>query len=132
MSSMAKVYMIKLVDKKTKKVFYKFGHTTKSDVLERFNVKYDPRYGEFEITCIASQWGTLEWCKGVEHAFKAMFPKNIWLEEFFGDGRKWDNFSGITEVVYLTEERYNQARQMFYRLKDQLKKEEEWANEYAN
>lgn len=122
---MAKVYLCKFVDKRTKKIFYKFGHTTKTDALERFNVKYDPRYGEFEITCIASQYGTLDWCRGVEQAFKAMFPKNIWLEEFFGDERTWDSFSGITEVVYLTEERYNQARQMFYRMKAQMEKEKE-------
>lgn len=123
---MAKVYMCKFVDKRTGKVFYKFGHTTKADALERFDSKYDQRYSEFDITCVASAYGTLEWCQGVEHAFKAMFPKNIWLEEFFGDDRKWDNFSGITEVVFLTEERYNQAREMFYRMKQQVAKELEW------
>jgi len=124
---MAKVYMCKFADKRTGKTFYKFGHTTKSDALERFNVKYDSRYGEFDITCVASQYGSLDWCKGVEHAFKAAFPKNIWLEEFFNDEREWNNFSGITEVVYLTEDRYNQAREMFYRMKHIVEKEKEWS-----
>jgi hypothetical protein len=115
---MAKVYFCKFTDKKTGKFFYKFGHTTKSDVLERFHVKYDARYGEFNIKAICSIWGDKNWCQDVEEIYKARYPKNIWLEDFFGDDRKWDNFSGITEIVYLDDLTYKWAVKSFYKLKE--------------
>jgi len=122
---MAKVYFCKFVHKSTGKVFFKFGHTSKSDALERFNVKYDERYGDFNISCVASIWGELEWVKGVEHAFKAIYPKNIWLEDYLGEGN-WNRLSGITEIVELNEQQYQQAVKAFYNIKDQLNKEKEW------
>jgi len=114
---MPKVYFCKFTDKATNKHFYKFGHTSHNDVLKRFDLKYDPRYGEFDIKCIASVYGSLQWCQQIEELFKTLFPKNIWLEEFFDDQRKWDNFSGITEVVNLTDSEYVRIRQGFYKLK---------------
>jgi hypothetical protein len=119
---MAKVYFCKFVDKKTQKIFYKFGHTTKNDVLDRFDVSYDQRYGEFDITCVASIRGELNWCIQIEEMFKAMYPKNLWLEEFLGDQRIWDQLSGITEIVVLTPTDYERVRKGFYKLKDTLSK----------
>jgi hypothetical protein len=116
---MAKVYFCKFVHKNTGKVFYKFGHTSKWDVLERFDTKFDTRYGDFNITCVASIVGSLEWCQSVEEIFKSIFPKNIWLEKYLGEGN-WDNFSGITEIVDLTPEQYDNARQAFYNLKKKV------------
>jgi hypothetical protein len=56
---MAKVYFCRFTDKRTKQVFYKFGHTSKQDVNERFDPKYDTRYSEFQIKAICSIKGTL-------------------------------------------------------------------------
>lgn len=114
---MAKVYFCKFTDKKTCKVFYKFGHTSKDDVLDRFNTVYDQRYGEFNIKAVCSIRGDLKWCQQIEEIFKALYPKNIWLEEFFGDQRTWDSFSGITEIVELSDSEYNKVTKAFYAVK---------------
>lgn len=115
---MAKVYFCKFTDKKTNKIFYKFGHTQKMDVIERFDHKYDNRYDQFNIKVVCSIKGDLKWCIQIEELFKKLFPKNIWLEEFFNDERKWDNLSGITEIVHLTPEDYRRILEAFYKLKE--------------
>lgn len=115
---MAKVYFCKFTDKKTKKVFYKFGHTQKNDVLKRFDTMFDERYGEFDITAVCSIRGELTWCQQIEEIFKALYPKNLWLEEFFDDERRWDNFSGITEIVQLTDDEYKKVTRAFYKVKE--------------
>jgi len=115
---MAKVYFCKFTDKKTGYVFYKFGHTLKNDVLERFSTSYDSRYAEFDIKAVCSIRGELQWCQQIEEIFKSLYPKNIWLEEYLGDDRKWDDFSGITEIVHLTTDDYNKVRIAFYRVKE--------------
>ena len=56
---MAKVYFCQFTDKRTGKFFFKFGHTSKDDVLDRFDVKYDPRYGDFDIKAICSIRGEI-------------------------------------------------------------------------
>lgn len=114
---MAKVYFCKFTDKQTNKIFYKFGHTSKNDVLERFHISYDERYGEFDIKVICSIYGELAWCKQIEEIFKALYPKNIWLEDYLGDVRQWNNLSGITEIVYLASDEYNKIRTAFYKVK---------------
>jgi hypothetical protein len=114
---MAKVYFCKFTDKRTGKFFYKFGHTSKNDVLERFSTLYESRYAEFDIKAVCSIRGELPWCQQIEEIFKALYPKNIWLEDFLGDEREWNNFSGITEIVSLTEEEYNRVRIAFYKVK---------------
>lgn len=114
---MAKAYFMKFVDKTTKKSFYKFGHTKHNDALKRFAYsEYDP----FNITCIASIYGTLEQVQLIEKFFLSAYPKNIWLENFLGDERKWDGLSGITEIVSLSEDQYNHALRTFYRLKEMI------------
>jgi hypothetical protein len=115
---MAKVYFCKFTDKQTNKVFFKFGHTSKNDVLERFNTSYDLRYGQFDIKAICSIRGELQWCQQIEEIFKVLYPKNIWLEDYLGDERQWNDFSGITEIVYLTQEEYNRVRTAFYKVKE--------------
>jgi hypothetical protein len=114
---MAKVYFCRFTDKTTKKVFYKFGHTKYADVLKRFDTQFDERYGHFDIKCVASIAGDLHWCIEIEELFKTLFPKNIWLEEFFNDERTWDEFSGITEIVELNENEYARICKAFYKLK---------------
>lgn len=115
---MAKVYFCRFTDKKTGNVFYKFGHTQKTDVLERFSTLYDKRYGEFDIKAVCSIRGDLKWCQQIEEIFKSLYPKNLWLEEYLGDDREWDNFSGITEIVCLNDVEYNRVRTAFYKVKE--------------
>ena len=78
---------------------------------------FDSRYSEFDIKCVASIVGDLTWCQQIEEVFKALFPKNIWLEEFFADERTWNDFSGITEIVSLADDEYERIRNAFYKLK---------------
>ena len=117
---MARVYFVKFEHKSTGKILFKFGHTTLADALKRFDVKYDSRYGDFDITCVASIYGNIQMCQGIEHAFKALYPKNIRLEEYLGEGN-WDNFSGITEMVDLSQEEYDKVRIAFYNIKHQVR-----------
>ena len=116
---MAKAYFCKFIHKSTGKIFYKFGHTSLNDALRRFDIKYDTRYGEFDISCVASIYGDIEMCQGIEYVFKALYPKNIWLENYLGEGN-WNNFSGITEIVSLNQEEYDKVRKAFYNIKEQI------------
>lgn len=115
---MAKFYMMEFTDKKTGKKFHKFGWTNHSDALNRFA---RPEYADFDIKCLASLKHESEAVvKAYEAAFLCLFPKNIILEEYLGDERTWNNFSGITEIVVLDENKYKQAINGFYKLKRKL------------
>lgn len=115
---MPKLYMMEFTDTVTNKTFYKFGWTNHHDALSRFS---DPVYDAFKKKCVASlTHPDVAVVKALELAFLCMFPKNIWLEEFLGDERTWDNFSGITEIVHLTDEEYQRAVRVFYNVKKRL------------
>jgi hypothetical protein len=120
---MAKCYMMEFTDKVTQKRFYKFGVTKHMDAMKRFT---DPVHGkvyeDFDIKCVASIIGSDESVIFLESALLEMFPKNIWLEEYLGDQRTWDGFSGITEIVALNEEQYKKAVRVFYNVKERVKK----------
>lgn len=116
---MAKTYMMEFADRKTGKRFYKFGYTQHTDALKRFD---RPEYKDFDIKCIASIYGSAEAAVFLESALLEFFPKNIWLEDYLGDSRQWDNFSGITEIVSLSEEQYKQAVRIFYNVKKRVEK----------
>lgn len=84
-----KVYFARFTDKKTKQVFYKFGHTRSYDAMDRFT--YEPeQYAKWDIKIMCTVYGPLEEMIGIEEALKAVFPKNLWLEE---------KISGVTEIV---------------------------------
>ena len=116
---MAKAYMMEFVDRTTQKKFYKFDMTKHSDAMRRFDY---PEYSDFDIKCVASIAGSEESVIFLESALLEFFPKNIWLEEFLGDERTWDNFSGITEIVSLDEQQYKQAVRIFYNVKYRVNK----------
>ena len=109
--------MMEFTDEKTGKQFHKFGWTQHADALKRFD---DPSYGDFKIRCVASINGDLDQVQLMEKFFLAAYPKNIWLEEYLGDERKWNGFSGITEIVNLSEEQKMHATRTFYNLKAKL------------
>lgn len=84
-----KVYFARFTDKQTKQVFYKFGHTRNYDAMDRFT--YEPeQYAKWDIKIMCTVYGPLEEMKGIEEALKAVYPKNLWIE---------DKISGVTEIV---------------------------------
>jgi hypothetical protein len=96
--NIGKMYFARFTDKKTKEVFYKFGHTGSWDALDRF--KHSPeQYESWDIKIMKTIAGPLEEMKGVEEAFKAFYPKNFWLEE---------KISGVTEIVKLEQPQVNE------------------------
>ena len=98
-----KFYFVKFIHAETNKDFYKFGITSKIDVLERFNTNYDERYGDFYIRVLYSAYGSDEQVRKVESTFLKAFPKNFILETYLGKPFGfYDGLSGITETVVLT------------------------------
>jgi len=84
-----KVYFARFTDKQTKQVFYKFGHTKSYDAMDRF--KYEPeQYSKWDIKIMCTVYGPMEQMIGIEEALKAIYPKNLWLNE---------KISGVTEIV---------------------------------
>lgn len=87
-----KMYFARFTNNETGEVeFYKFGHTSSYDAMDRF--KYEPeQYSKWSIKIMKTIYGPLDEMKGVEQAFRAFYPKNIWIEE---------KISGVTETVAL-------------------------------
>lgn len=98
-----KFYFVKFTHAETNKDFYKFGITSKIDVLERFNTNYDERYGDFYIKVLYSAYGSDEQVRKVESTFLKAFPKNFILETYLEKPYGFYNgLSGVTETVVLT------------------------------
>jgi len=96
---LGKMYLARFTNKETKEIdFYKFGHTSSWDAADRF--KYEPeQYSKWEIKIMKTIAGPLDEMKGIEEAFKAFYPKNLWVEE---------KISGVTEIVTLSREQVNE------------------------
>lgn len=95
-------------------VFDKFGHTGNNDAMVRLN-RIVEEYPEFKVRVLAAVYHhEIEFCKGVEEAFKAMYPKNFWLEE---------KISGVTEIVKLESETRNDIITKLRALNEKTKKE---------
>ena len=62
-------------------------------------------------------WMNKELIKVTKGMGKAIYPKNIWLEEYLGDERTWDDFSGITEIVELNDLEVKRVTKAFYAVK---------------
>lgn len=90
-----KMYFARFTNKESGSIdFFKFGHTSSYDAMDRFT--YSPaQYSKWDIKIMKTVYGPLEQMKGIEEAFKAFYPKNIWVEE---------KISGVTEVVQLTQQ----------------------------
>ncbi len=114
-----KFYFVRFTHNKTSKVFYKFGVTSKSDVLERFNTKYDSRYAEFNIKVMYSARGSEEQVLKLEKSFLEKFPKNFILETYLGESYGYYNkLSGITETCLLDDKQVNKIIRLLLKLKD--------------
>jgi len=92
MSSYAKVYLVEFKDKQTSEVvFHKFGHTHHFDAMRRFEY---PEYDKWDIRVLKSVYGPENDVIVIEETLKALFPKNLYIEE---------KISGVTEIVLLTQ-----------------------------
>jgi hypothetical protein len=102
-----KMYFARFTNKKTKQVeFYKFGHTRSYDALDRF--KHEPeQYEPWDIKIMATVYGPIEEMIGIEETFKAIYPKNLWIEE---------KISGVTETVVLNKDQINNIIEALKRL----------------
>ena len=113
-----KFYFVRFTHNKTNKIFYKFGITSKSDVLERFNTKYDSRYAEFNIKVMYSARGSEEQVLKLEKLFLEKFPKNFILETYLGESYGYYNkLSGITETCLLDSYKVDKIMKVLLKIK---------------
>lgn len=116
-----KFYFIELKHKASSKILYKFGITTKEDVLERFNPKYDKRYKEFVFRVLVSIRTEDKKVKELENKLLHKYPKNFILEEFLNvPFRYFDNLGGITELRILSKEQKNSLLNKLYKIKQKI------------
>ncbi len=110
---MAKMYFAEFTDTETGKVFQKFGHTSFNDAMKRLNYITE-EHPKFTARVLAAVYHhDVNFCKGVEEAFKTLYPKNFWLEE---------KISGITECVVLDYETRNDLIKKIMKLNEKTKK----------
>ena len=115
-----KAYFVEFQHKKSHKIFQKFGVTSKSDVLERFNTKYDDRWNDFNIRVLWSAYGDNQVVESFEKEMLNRYPKNMYLETFLGeDYGYFDGLGGITEVVSLTLSQRNSILNELFKRKDE-------------
>lgn len=103
-------YLARFESRKTPgKYAYKVGHTKWPDARKRFA---DDQYDAFNIEILNSiiinhsdPVIARNYCKLVEECFKAIYPKNFRLEQYFDypEGT-FDGLSGITEMFILEED----------------------------
>jgi hypothetical protein len=111
------LYLIKLVHKVTGKVMYKIGHTKWS--ADNFHKRFDyPEYECFEITLLASyQISHSNWTVAktaiitAENMIRAVIPPkdpSFMIEDYFEQPRGSMKLSGVTEMVFLTDDQTEQ------------------------
>lgn len=111
---MPKMYFAEFTDTETGKTFQKFGHTRHNDAMIRIN-RILEEYPKFTGRILAAVYHhDVTFCRGVEEAFKTLYPKNFWLEE---------KISGITECVVLEYEIRNDLIKKIMKLNGKTNKE---------
>lgn len=117
-----KVYLARFTNKETGEVdFYKFGHTRNYDAAERFKVEPE-QYRAWDIKIMKTVYGPIDEMKGIEEAFKALYPKNLFIEQ---------KISGVTEIVKLTKDQVDHIihsmeilNQKYFLEREKLRQEE--------
>ena len=113
-----KFYVIELIHKSSKHVFYKFGVTNSNDVLNRFANTYPERrgYQNFNIRILFSQVGTEEDMKALESEMLNRFPRIPSITNIVKDGFDYTfrNTSGITEWRSLSKSQVRQLLKELY------------------
>lgn len=116
-----KFYFVKLTHKTSNKHFFKFGITSKYDVLERFNAKYDTRYTDFNIKVIFSIFCTSIQAQKMETNLLSQYPKNFMLEPYLNiRPGTYDNLSGITECFIADDDTVQNITFLLYRIKEKI------------
>lgn len=109
---MARMYLAEFINNTTGQVFQKFGHTSAKDAQYRLD-RITEHYPQYTARVLASAYHpNVDKCRGAEEAFKALYPKNLWIAE---------KISGVTEIVNLDINERKMAIQAVYRLKDAFK-----------
>ncbi len=117
-----KFYFVQFTHNSSGKIFYKFGITSKNDVLERFNKTLEPRYSDFNIRAMFSAYGTQDQVEEMEQYMLSRFPKNMYLEHYLGVSKgTYNGLSGITEIVALDKITVNKILKELYDLRDGYK-----------
>lgn len=111
--SLSKLYFAEFTDKRTHEKFYKFGYTRFHDAAARFRVEPE-QYAQYDIKILASFVGPAQAVYGAEDMLKSLFPKNLRVEV---------NFSGVTEIVKLTEEEVTKIIRAYAKMKSTYAKE---------
>ena len=112
-----KFYFVELIHRKTGITLHKFGVTHHYEVLDRFSHIKDQRWAEFSIRVLFSiYFENEEDALLLEQNYLQKYPKNFNLEVLLKvDSNYYDNLSGITETVLLSDvQRYNILQNLFY------------------
>lgn len=112
-----KFYFVELTHRNTGNIIHKFGITHHYEVLDRFSSIKDKRWGDFIIRVLFSiYFEDEEDAIIMEQNYLQKYPKNFNLEVLLKvDSNYYDNLSGITETVLLSDvQRYNILQNLFY------------------
>lgn len=110
---MPKMYFAEFKRTEPFEKFEKFGHTGKNDAMIRLR-RIIEEHPEFEVRVLAAVYHhSVEFCQGIEEAYKEMYPKNFWLEE---------KISGVTEIVKLDTATRNKIIRNLRNLNEKTKK----------
>lgn len=108
-NGMCKVYFAEFSNKKTGEVFYKIGHTSYKDALDRFKIK-GKQYESWDIRILSTIFcESVNMAKVVESTIREFYPKNFWLEE---------KINGVTEIFKVKRPEYLELLARFRRLND--------------
>lgn len=84
------MYFVEFTNTETNDIFYKFGHTSKNDIMERINW-ITSEYPQFTARVLAHVYDhSIDNVINIEEEFKERYPKNFYLKE---------KISGVTEIV---------------------------------
>ena len=108
------MYFAEFTDTETGNTFTKFGHTGHNDAMIRLN-RICEEFPKFTARVLAGAYhNDLAKVQGAEEAFKALYPKNLWLDE---------KISGITEICKVNNMERKQIIDAVMRLNKAFKKE---------
>jgi len=117
-----KFYFIELTHKISGKVFYKFGITQSSDVLNRFTDIYPERkgYQNFNIRVLFSKKLNESDAEYLEETFLDMYPKIKNISNILKDGFDYNfkNTSGLSEWRTLSVSQKNSLLKILFNKTD--------------
>ncbi len=118
-----KVYFARFTNKTTKQLFYKFGHTRNYDAMDRFT--HDPdQYKNWDIKIMCTVYGPIDQMIGIEEALKAIYPKNLWIDEKISGVTEIVEFKDATNVKHIIES-FKRLSTRYYQMRERERVKEE-------